>query len=74
MRMPHHENETLGNGEEFRMMLVVILVSILAGFAAGYAMRARRSDGRVERHPFRHPYGPASSRQNNSLARARRAF
>lgn len=56
------------------MMLVAILVSLLAGFGAGYAIRARRSRDRAERHPFHRPYSPTAFRQNNSLARARRAF
>jgi hypothetical protein len=56
------------------MMLVAILISLFAGFAAGYAMRARRSRERVERHPFHRPYSPVAFRQNNSLAKARRAF
>lgn len=56
------------------MMLVVILVSVLAGFAAGYAMRVWRPRERLERNPLHCPYSPTAFRQNNSLARARRAF
>lgn len=56
------------------MMPVVVLISVLAGFCAGYATRTWRRREGLERNPIHHPYSPTAFRQNNSLARVRRAF
>jgi hypothetical protein len=57
------------------MTPVVILISVLAGFCVGlcHARTWRRREG-LERNPIHRPYSPTAFRQNNSLARARRAF